>query len=179
MEAEIYIRVIISFFKILWLKLKYGSRIKMHPIQSFGKNAKIKIQKRGFISIGKETISRDNLILMAQNAELNIGNKCFFNANVSITAMEKITIGDGCQIANNVVIVDHDHDYRNGLDKFVTASVSIGKNVWIGANCTILKGTHIGDNCVIAAGTTVRGNIEDNSLVYEKKELMIKEKISR
>lgn len=26
--------------------------------------------------------------------------------------MEDITIGDRCQFANNLVIVDHDHDYR-------------------------------------------------------------------
>ena len=37
-----------------------------------------------------------------------------FNTNCSLTAMEDITIGDRCQFANNLVIVDHDHDYRAG-----------------------------------------------------------------
>lgn len=174
MDIGVYFNVIGSFFKVVFLKILGGNRVKIHMIQSFGKNSTIKISNKAKLNIGKETIARDNLVLRAEKGELLIGDKCFFNANVSITAMEKIRIGNGCQIANNVVIVDHDHDYRNGLSKFVTEPVIIGENVWIGANCCILKGTTIGDNSVIAAGTTVRGNIPNNSLVYEKKEMLIK-----
>lgn len=174
MDFEVYFRVFCSLFKIIGLKIIKGSRAKIHIIQSFGKNATIKVGKGAILSIGKETISRNNLVLRAEKGQLTIGNKCFFNANVSITSMEQISIGNGCQIANNVVIVDHDHDYKNGLEKFVTAPVTIGNNVWIGANCCILKGTTIGDNCVIAAGTTVRGTFPDNLLIYEKKEMLVK-----
>jgi acetyltransferase-like isoleucine patch superfamily enzyme len=42
--------------------------------------------------------------------------------------------------------------------------VSIGRNVWIGANCVILPGTVIGDNAVIAAGAVVRGIVPANEL---------------
>lgn len=177
MDFEVYFRVVLSFFKIIWLKIVNGSRLKLNIVQSFGKNSVIKVSKEAKLYIGKETISRNNLVLRAVKGELKVGDKCFFNSNVSITAMENIEIGDGCQIANNVVIVDHDHDYKNGLQNFVTSPVTIGRNVWIGANCVILKGSKVGDNCVIASGTTVRGEMPDNTLVYEKKEIMCKKVI--
>lgn len=34
-------------------------------------------------------------------------------------------------------------------------SVTIGRDVWIGANCTILPGVNIGNNVVVAAGAVV------------------------
>lgn len=47
--------------------------------------------------------------------------------------------------------------------------VVIGDNVWIGANSVILRGSRIGDNAVIAAGTIVKGTVESNTLVYDKR----------
>lgn len=59
-----------------------------------------------------------------------------------------------------------------GLD---SKDVIIGNNVWIGANCIIMKGAKIGEGSVIAGGTIVRGDIPPNSLVHNKKELVIKD----
>ena len=58
----------------------------------------------------------------------------------------------------------------------VRTSFFIGNNVWIGGNVIILKGTTIGNNCVIAAGTILANKtIPDNSIVYGKTSLVIKE----
>ena len=42
--------------------------------------------------------------------------------------------------------------------------VTVGKNVWVGANCVLLPGTTIGDDAVIAAGSVVRGAIPAREL---------------
>lgn len=75
--------------------------------------------------------------------------------------MESVTIGNKCNIANNVVIVDHDHmiSEYGVVAGYNTAAVEIGNNVWIGANVTILKGTHIGNGAVIAAGAVVNCDV--------------------
>lgn len=73
------------------------------------------------------------------------------------------------------MLFDHDHDYKNDMNKFVKKEITIGNNVWIGANCIILKGVTIGDNVVIAAGTIVKENIKSNSLIYENRTLKIKD----
>jgi len=48
----------------------------------------------------------------------------------------------------------------SGIEK--NKDVTIGKNVWIGAQCIILKGAQIGNNSVIAAGSIVNGPIPEN-----------------
>lgn len=40
--------------------------------------------------------------------------------------------------------------------------ISIGNNVWIGANCTILPGVTIGNNAVIGAGSVVTKDIPES-----------------
>lgn len=133
-------------------------------IQSFGKHTELHLDKKSSVSLGKETVSRFGLFLRAEGGTLSIGDKCFFNTHVSITCLERITIGDRCQVANNVVIVDQDHDYRAGWGKYQTKPVTIGNDVWIGANVVILKGSTIGDGAVIAAGSVVKGEVAPHSL---------------
>lgn len=101
-----------------------------------------------------------------EKALISIGNQCFFNHNCSITSASSITIGDKCNFANNVVIVDHDHKIgRFGVEEGLnTSEVRIGTNVWIGANVTILRGVTIGDGAVIAAGAVVNCDISQYEL---------------
>ena len=104
---EIYWRVLVSLPKVLWLKLRYAGKCSMPLVQAFGHHKEVKI-KDGTARFGKEQITRGNAVFRVEGGELIIGDKCFFNQNVSITCKKKIVIGDRCQIANNVVIVDHD-----------------------------------------------------------------------
>ena len=89
--------------------------------------------------------------------------------------MNDIRIGDYVEIANNVVIVDHDHDYRSrNHGEYTFGKVIVGNNVWIGANVVILRNTTIGDNVVIGAGSIVSGQIPNNTVYYQKRDTVIK-----
>lgn len=161
---ELAVRAVWSLPKILWWKLKFAGRLRIAWVQALGKHTELHINRNGKVSIGKETVSRFGLFLRVEDGELSIGEKCFFNTQVSITSMDRITIGARCQIANHVVIVDHDHDYQAGWGHYQTVPVTIGNDVWIGANVVILKGSTIGDGAVIAAGTVVRGEVKPHCL---------------
>ena len=124
----------------------------------------------------EKTLEVDNISFRIYNCgKVTIGNNCFFNDGCSINCQDKITIGDKVIFGQNVMLFDHDHDYKNDMNKFVKKEITIGNNVWIGANCIILKGVTIGDNVVIAAGTIVKENIKSNSLIYENRTLKIKD----
>ena len=48
---------------------------------------------------------RDNFrIYIEENGQLQIGEKCFFNNNCSVTVRKKITIGANCIFGENVSI---------------------------------------------------------------------------
>lgn len=158
-KFSLTIKSIYTYWK---LKIFYRNRIKMYALNSVKGRIKITLFQGANLSIGRFLMTAGPCyIKCVDNAYCEIGNNVFMNHNCSITCADRIIIGDYCNIANNVVIVDHDHRLGekgviNGLE---TEEVIIGKNVWIGANVTILKGTHIGAGAVIAAGAVVNKDI--------------------
>lgn len=133
------------------------------------KGFRVIVSKDSYLHIG-DCFSTGGIVLLkvVGNSKLSIGSHCFFNNNTSITCHEGITIGENCKFGNNLVIVDHDHNYEKGQG-FVSCPITIGNNVWIGANVVILRGTQIGDNCVIAAGSIVKDSIPSNTLYYQER----------
>ena len=96
----------------------------------------------------------------------------FINRNCSIVSQKHIVICDGVTIGPNVCVYDHDHDLQS-RGNFISADITIGKNVWIGANATILKGVTIGHNSVIGAGTIISKDIPDNTVCYNRQNLIM------
>ena len=147
--------------------IKYPNRVHMPLINSIKERTRVILFSGSTLEIRGFLMSDGPLYLKCtENARLIIGKRCFFNHNCSITAANKIEIGDNCVFANNVVIVDHDHLVRDrGITKDLTSSpIHIGNNVWCGANVTILKGVHIGDGAIIAAGAVVTKDVEEHSV---------------
>ena len=97
---------------------------------------------------------------------IRIGNNNSFSNNVVVVANERITVGDRCQVGDQVAIYDCDFhevnpDTRN-RSHGRTSPVCIGSNVWLGSRVMILKGVTIGDNSVIGAMSLVTRSIPEN-----------------
>lgn len=168
------IKAMISFIRLTILKVLSKGCIHFSLIQLLSISTKIRIDKNSYLKIGKMVDIKEYTRLDAVGGEILIDDYVFINRSGIIVAKNKISIGAHTKIGPNIVIYDHDHDFRNNIDKYVCSPVNIGKNVWIGANCTILKGVTIGDNCVIAAGTIITNDVPSNTLVYQKSELVKK-----
>lgn len=158
-----------SLVRLCCYKIRYGSRLRTGWIQSF-ERVRIELSRAGRLTMGSCNQNRERLYLGVSSGELIIGSHCFFNTNSSITCMGRIQIGDYCKFGNNLVIVDHDHNYRTDTPEFLAGEITIGNHVWVGANVVILKGAVIGDNCVIAAGSVVKGEVPAGSMLYQKRE---------
>lgn len=161
---ERYLKVIINLIYVLLIKIKYPICCKISPIQQWDTLLNIKCQNKGKLYIGRRLFSRSNINFIIDGGELEINNYVFMNHNVSITALEYIKIESFVTIANNVVIVDHDHDIKKEKN-FITAPVYIEQGAWIGANSVILKGVTIGKNSIIAAGSVVTKSVPENVIV--------------
>lgn len=172
MKISLYWLYLKNCLRTCFLKLRYGKKISLSFLECFSGRCKFSIKKSGKINIYEKVESRDNLYLLAHGGEISIGSHCFFNINCCVTSVENITIGKNCKFGNNLVIVDHDHNYKNiGNQEFLSEPIVIGNNVWVGANCTILKGSTIGNNAVIAAGSIVKRNVLDNEIYFGTKML--------
>lgn len=168
------LRYMKNVVRVAGLKIRYGSRLDIGLIQTFEK-LRLEITNGGEASIGLYNQNREKLYIGVDAGRLIIDNHCFFNINSSITCLESVEIGDNCKFGNNLVIVDHDHNFRvkgEYTDKkleFISSPIKIGNNVWCGANVTILRGTIIGDNCVVGAGATVKGEYPPNSIIIPER----------
>lgn len=75
-------------------------------------------------------------------------------------------IGDNVTITMNSVLLTHYPQISiNGHMRWLTDKLTIGNNVFIGANTVIAKPVTIGNNVVIAAGSIVTKDIPSNCLV--------------
>ena len=120
-----------------------------------GKNAKIIIE--GTCRFGKGV-----RIKVFDNAVLQIGNAFTSNANIIISCMNSVIIGNDCLVGWNVSILDNDggHSIQNCIAGEITniaRPVSIGNHVWLASNTSILKGTQLPNNCVLGYGTNLIG----------------------
>ena len=76
-----------------------------------------------------------------------------------------ITIGDNVTMAPRVHVLAHDASTFIYLGYTRIGRVTIGSNVFIGAESVILPNVTIGDNVVIGANSTVSRDIAPNSVV--------------
>ncbi len=76
-----------------------------------------------------------------------------------------IEIGDNVTIAPRVHILCHDASTKMHLGMTKIGRVTIGNNVFIGAESVVLPDVKIGNNVVIGANSTVTHDIPDNTVV--------------
>jgi len=93
---------------------------------------------------------------------IEIGDNFFVNMNCVILDEAKVSFGDNVFIAPNCGFYTAGHpldvERRNkGLE--YAYPISVGNNVWIGAQVCVLPGVTIGDGTVIAAGSVVTKSI--------------------
>lgn len=169
-----------GFSKYIFYKTKSnlfnGGNIRMSKRILFPLSLNFEVDKNSEVELGKIQFNRNVSIRVRNNAKLSIGNGVNFNNGCIVTCRKHIQIGNNVLIGPNVMIFDHDHDYtaEDYTTNFKLGSIIIEDNVWIGANVVILKNTIIKQNSVIAASTVVKGLIEPDTIVFNKREIVQK-----
>jgi len=95
---------------------------------------------------------------------ITLGRDVSVNARASLDGGARgITIGDGSRIATGAVLYAFDHGLdpeRAVKDQPVTSQgITLGKDVWIGANAGVTDGVTIGDHAVVAMGAVVTRDV--------------------
>lgn len=109
-----------------------------------------------------------DLVFINQDFKCDYGKNIFFrglailNYNCVILDNAIVTIGENAFIGPNTTISCASHPIlASERNKGITLSkpITLGNNVWLGANCTVLGGVTIGDNSIIGAGSVVTKDI--------------------
>ena len=109
-------------------------------------------------------------VWIAPGRDLTIGDDVDLALDVLITTGGGVRIGDRTLVGYRTQILSANHVIPEGQARIFGAGhagkpISIGNDVWIGANCLILPGVTIGEGAVVAAGSVVTKPVEPFTIV--------------
>lgn len=128
-----------------------------------GRGCRLEVSSEGFIGIGEQTYVAEGVVLAVAGAgRLVIGPRVMLAHGVTVSAVERVEIGEGTLVAEYVSIRDHDHDVSNEMatSGLVAAAVVVGAGCWLGAKSTVLRGATLGPRVVLAANSVARGELD-------------------
>lgn len=116
-----------------------------------------------------------------EGGQIEIGDHTGASA-VIISSRSGVKIGKHCNIGGNVRIFDHDFHALDaevrrgprGCDDCATKPITIGDDVFIGAQSIILKGVIIGDRAIIGAGSVVPKDIPADCIAAGNPAVIVK-----
>lgn len=119
-------------------KIRIGDRSTLYKKQS------IYVGKKGSFSIGNDSHIAPYGYLLIEDRQISIGND--------------VAVGPFCSFfcSSNTYSAEEPL-FRNNYEK---GDISIGDNVFIGAQSVILPGSVIGNNTIVAANSVIKGNLE-------------------
>lgn len=132
-----------------------------------GKNCFIAPEARLFAEPGRPIIIGDNSYIAADtviHGPVSLGNGVSINHHVTLDGGRKgITIGDNSRIAAYVSAYAFNHgmsaDQLISQQPVSSRGISLGSDVWVGANSGIVDGVHIGDGAIVGMGSLVTRNL--------------------
>ena len=98
---------------------------------------------------------------------IRLGRNFYANFNMVILDEAPVTFGHNVFVGPNCGFYTAGHpidpvERNTGLE--FARPITVGNNVWLGAQVAVLPGVTIGDNCVIGAGSVVTRSIPANSV---------------
>lgn len=158
------------------LKVSLRDRLRNRYLRSRGARIdKTAILQRGSevlrfphnVSIGASTVVKKNVQICACNgqAQIDIGGRTTIGDYGYIYASEHISIGSNVLIAPFCYLVDGNHGTMRAQpirdQELTTSPITIGDDVWLGANVTVLPGIAIARGAIIAAGSVVTKSVPE------------------
>jgi acetyltransferase-like isoleucine patch superfamily enzyme len=160
------------FWRFLWRRLltPAGWRWRSDGPFFLGKRLELKIEPRGQIRFGRFVWIGDGTKIRCHEGVVEIGEKTVMGQECTISAYQRVRIGEQCVIADRAMFIDFDHGVVEverpiRLQGIYKRDVEVGNNVWIGYGACILRGVSVGDNSVIGTNSVVTKDVPANAVV--------------
>jgi acetyltransferase-like isoleucine patch superfamily enzyme len=147
-----------------------GRRWTTDGLLFLGRGLELQIARRGRIEFGRFVWVGDGTKIRCHEGVVEIGAKTVIGQECTISAYQRVRIGEQCVIADRAMFIDFDHGVveversirEQGIYK---RDVEVGSNVWIGYGACILRGVRVGDNSIVGTNSVVTKDVPANSVV--------------
>lgn len=144
------------------------------------------------IKVGGRTLVAGELLVFSHGGEISIGEWCYIGEGARVWSSGSIAIGDRVLVSHNVNIFDSlthplHAGQRHAQFKAIMQTghprsidlgerpVTVGNDVWIGANSSVLRGVTLGEGAIIGAGAVVTHDAPPFTLVAGNPARVIRE----
>ena len=158
--------------RYLWRRLLTPGGWRWHTegMLFLGRGLQIQIDPGGDVRFGRFVWIGDGTKIRCHEGVVEIGEKTVLGQECTISAYQRVRIGQQCVIADRAMFIDFDHGMVEverpirvqGIYKRETI---VGSNVWIGYGACILRGVRVGDNAVIGTSAVVTKDVPANAVV--------------
>lgn len=142
-------------------------RLREQETVTIGAGCFIAPEARIFAELGKPIVIGDGCAIAADaflRGPITLGPRVSVNARASLDGGGKgLLIGEGTRIATGATLFAFDHGLAP--DRFVmnqpvtSRGITLGKDVWIGAQAGVTDGVAIGDHAVVGMGAVVTRDV--------------------
>lgn len=165
-------RYALLLWRYSWRRLltRAGRRWETDGFVFLGRRLELQIGKQGTIRFGRFVWIGDGSKIRCHEGEVEIGRKTVMGQECTISAYQRVRIGEQCVIADRAMFIDFDHGVVEverpiRLQGIYKRDVVVGSNVWIGYGACVLRGVSVGDNAVIGTNAVVTKDVPANAIV--------------
>jgi acetyltransferase-like isoleucine patch superfamily enzyme len=152
------------------LLTRAGYRWATDGLIFFGRQLELQIARRGRVEFGRFVWIGDGTKIRCHEGVVEIGAKTVIGQECTISAYQRVRIGEQCVIADRAMFIDFDHGVVEverpiRVQGIYKRDVEVGSNVWIGYGACILRGVRVGDNSIVGTNSVVTKDVPANAVV--------------
>jgi acetyltransferase-like isoleucine patch superfamily enzyme len=136
----------------------------------FGRGLELNIAPGARVDFGRFVWLGDGTKVRCHEGRVEIGAKTVMGQECTVSAYQRVRIGEQCVIADRAMFIDFDHGVVEverpiRLQGIYKRDVEVGSNVWIGYGACILRGVRVGDNSIVGTNSVVTKDVPANAVV--------------
>ena len=160
------------YWRYLWRRFltPAGWRWETDGPVFLGRDLELEIGRRGTIRFGRFVWIGDGTKIRCHEGVVEIGAKTVIGQECTISAYQRVRIGEQCVIADRAMFIDFDHGIVEverpiRVQGIYKRDVVVGANVWVGYGACFLRGVAVGDNSVVGTNAVVARDVPANAIV--------------
>jgi acetyltransferase-like isoleucine patch superfamily enzyme len=147
-----------------------GWRWRTAGMLFLGRRLEVQVGRRGRLELGRFVWLGDGTKIRCHEGVVEIGDKTVLGQECTISAYQRVRIGEQCVVADRAMFIDFDHAVVDverpiRLQGIYKRDVVVGSNVWVGYGACILRGVRVGDNSIIGSNSVVTRDVPANAVV--------------